>query len=146
MYTVCLLPFWFLFAAFWKEALCDYEIFKLLLLQLLQRLSFVVFLPRAKFHLSTSIQAVFAVSEMDKFLLSVPLAVLLSLEQGVLRTFSCKVCSGSHRGCCIQSQRWHFLGQIFRHHSLHRQKPPTQGLGLESQGMFSEEIYSNIES
>lgn len=140
-YAICPLPFQFLSATFWNEVLGDYEIFKMLLLQLLQRLSFLVFLPNTTSQPLYNL-SVFAVLEMGKFLLSAPLAVLLSLEQGGLRTFSCKAtCSGSPRGC-IQSQRWHSLGQMFWHHSLFRQKPPTGGLGLEIWGMFFEEVYT----
>lgn len=74
----------------------------MLLLQLLQILSFLVPLPNSTSQPLYNL-SMFAVLEVGKFLLSAPLAVFLSLGQGGVRTFSCKAaCSGSH-GSCIHT-------------------------------------------
>lgn len=87
---VCPLSFWFLFAAFLNEEHDDYEIFEVLLLQHLQRLSSLVFFShKKKFNLYTT-SLLFALLQMGKLMLNALPVVLLSLEQGGLMTFSCK--------------------------------------------------------
>lgn len=139
-YTIYPLSFWFLSAAFLNEKFDHYEIFLSAFAPASSKLISCVFFPQKETQSLYNL-SMFDFLEMGKLMLNALLAVLLSPEQGGLMTFSCRAAcfvSGRHVGC-FQFHRWHFLRQIFWHHSLHRQKPLTGELGLQSWGTFSEE-------
>lgn len=143
-YTVCPLSFWFLFAALLNEKLDDCGIFKCFCSSIFKTCSFLWFFFPTKRN-STSIsslrdgQTYVKCFACGTFKPRARRAHDFLLQSGFF--------SGSHGGC-FQFQRWHFLKQIFWHHSLHRQKPPTGELGLESWCTFSEEkeYFSDMQS